>query len=153
VRRVLAALVLACVLAGCASTPGTTAPELSARARTQLQADVLAVARAAVRPDLTAARAALADLSTDLNALQATGAISPARAAQVGALVTKVRAQLTAATATRASSAPVSVAPVDRQSAVIHQPVTPTSAKPKPSPKPKPGGHGHGHGHGPGHDG
>jgi len=155
VRRVLAALVLAGVLAGCASTPATTAPELSARARTQLQTDVLAVARAAARHDPTAARAALADLSTDLNALQATGAISPARAAQLGALVAKVRAQLTTATTTTPATAPVAVAPVDRQSAVIHQPVTPTSAKPKPkpSPKPKPGGHGHGHGHGPGHDG
>lgn len=153
-RRVLAALVLAGVLAGCAAAPPSTAPELSARARTQLQTDVLAVARAAARNDLTAARAALADLSDDLNALQATGAISAERAAQVGALITKVRAQLTTAATTRAASSPASVAPVDRESAVIRQPVPPTTPqpkpKPKPTPKPKPG---HGHGHGPGRDG
>jgi hypothetical protein len=147
-RRVLATLVLAAVLTGCASAPSPTAPELSARARTQLQTDVLAVARAAARHDPTAARAALADLSSDLTALRAAGAISPARAAQIAALVTKVRAQLTTAATRTASPSPV-VAPVDRKSAVIRQPAPTTTPKPKAKPKPK----GHGHGRGPGHNG
>lgn len=149
-RRTVVALMLVAGLAGCASPPAPTAPELSARARTQLQTDVLAVARAAARHDLTAARAALADLSADLNALQATGAISPGRAAELGALITKVRAHLTAAPTTSGAAGPVSVTPVDRESAVIRQPAPIVNPKPKPKPDPKPKGRGHGHGHGPG---
>ena len=131
IRGALAAAALVGVCAGCASSATGAAQPLSDAARTQLQADVLAVSRAISTHNLAGARTALGDLRHDLATLEGAGAVSADRAARIETVV----AQLTAAlqpTPTATPTHATSIAP------------KPAPAKPKPPPPTKKKDHGGG---------
>lgn len=139
VRRALAATVLVGVCAGCASSATSNTQPLSDAARTQLQADVLAVSRAISAHNVAGARTALGDLRHDLATLEGAGAVSADRAARIETVIAELTATLQptpSPTATPTPTRATSVAP------------KPAPAKPKPPPpvRKKHGGGDHGGG-------
>lgn len=122
-RGLTAALCAGAVVAGCSSTG--SAGDLSAAAATRLQADVLAVTRAAAEHRWSAADAALTRLRGDLATALANGQISVERASTVRADAATVAADIAA-----------------RRSVATHT-STPTSSRPSARPPAvKPPGHG-----------
>ena len=87
----LAVVVVAGLLAGCAS-PAT---DLAAGAATQLQADVLAVSRAAAVGDLPVARTELRTLTEHVTAARDGGKLSVERQRLIQATIALVSADLT----------------------------------------------------------
>jgi len=94
-RRLAALTAIACLLTGVLTGCGETAPELSSAAAARLQADVLAVSEASATGDLEAARAALATLTSHVEAARGTGELSPGRQELIEASVVLVSADLT----------------------------------------------------------
>ena len=115
IRGALAAVALVGVCAGCASSATGTAQPLSDAARTQLQADVLAVSRAISTHNVAGARVALGDLRRDLATLEGAGAVSPDRAARIETVIGELTAALqpTPPPTTRATSVAPKPAPAE----------------------------------------
>jgi len=91
-RRVLGAILVVGLLAGCAGA----APDLTDAAAARLQQDVLEVTRAAAADDLPAARTALDALTAQVAADRSAGTVSAARQAQIEAAIAGVLADVTA---------------------------------------------------------
>ncbi len=112
--RLTVAVLVTGLLAGCAGAE----PDLTDDAGARLQADVLAVTRAAAADDLPAARAALDTLTTQLAADRKVGAVSADRGQLIEASIVLIAADLTtlelAATDAKAAAAAAATAAADR---------------------------------------
>jgi hypothetical protein len=137
------ALVAGCcaavLIAGCSS--GQSPSAVSAAGGATLQADVLALTRAAAAHDWSAADGALSELRSDLAQALAAGSVDAARGKQIQATIAAITADLAAQRGTATSSTPPSssASKAATTSATTTRP-TPrrtTSTAPKP-PAPKP---------------